>query len=142
MLCTIVPLPARRRFGDGVGAFAVDPAPVGEEQHRIEAVGGDNIDQTVFLFGHHAHHALAAAPLRAVGGRGHALDVAVARQQDGDFFVAHQIGFVEFGADAVDHVGAAVVAEFLGDFGDVFADDARGFCAATPAGLRDKRCAP
>ena len=69
-------LGGRAAFGQPPHLHAVDPAEVGEEQHRIVRRGDEQVSDGILVLGRHARPALAAALLLAEHRQGRALDVA------------------------------------------------------------------
>ena len=70
-------LGVRAALGQAPDLHPVDPAEVGEEQHRIVGRGDEQVGDRVLFLGRHAGAALAAALLLAEHGERRALDVAV-----------------------------------------------------------------
>ena len=111
------------RLGDLVAGLAEHAAAAGEE-HQIRVRAGDkDVLGIILLAGGHAGDTLAAALLRAVGVRRHALDVAKVRQRHRHVLLLDQIRQLDLIGDGHD-LGAARVGVLGADGQDFLADDA------------------
>ncbi len=100
----------------------VDHAARGEEQHRRMRVGHEELGDEVLLARRHAGAALAAAPLRPVLGKRHALDVAGMRERDDHVLALDQVLVLEL-AVALDDLRLARRGELVAHRDQLVLDD-------------------
>ena len=105
---------------------AIDLALAREEQHVLVHGRNKHLVDDVVLFKVDARHALAATLLGAIGGHRDALDVAGVGDGHDHVLVGNQIFDVQVLLDMAD-LGAALVAELLGNLAHLFLDDAQDF---------------
>ena len=79
------------RFGHLVDLELIGAPLVGEEQDVVVGIGHEEALHGILLARDHAQDALAAAPLRAVGRAGDALDVAPAGHRHNDLVGRNQV---------------------------------------------------
>src|SRR5256886_8053038 len=118
-------LPAALR--DLVDLQPVHLAQRGEEEKVRVRRGDEEVLDDVFLFRLHARHALAPAPLAAVGLDVRALDVPRARDGDDHFLVGEEV-FDRQLRRLGDDLGAARVTVLLFDLEQLLPDDAHPLC--------------
>ena len=105
-----------------VGLGAVDPAEVGEEEQPVVRRGREEVVDHVLAAQRRAAHALAAAPLRAVGVDPGALGVAAAGDRDDDVLLGDEVLHRHVAVERHD-LGAPLVAVLLDDLGELLGDD-------------------
>ena len=118
--------PALRHAPGLVDLVHLEPvaaAAVGEDQQVGVRVGHEQVLDEVLFLGPRADHALAAAPLRAVGGDLLALDVAGVRDRDHHVLLLDGVLVADLALLAHD-LGAPVVAVLLLQAPDLVLDDA------------------
>ena len=109
---------------DLVALEAVHASLVGEE-HDLRVRGGDQQPlRVVLLARRHAHHALAAAVLAAVGRARDALDIAKVRQRHHDAVLLNEVLRIDLAVHGGD-LRAALIGVLLLDGQDLFPDDAQ-----------------
>ena len=109
-------------LGDLIALLAVDLARVGEEEDIVVRRGGEHVDHRVLLAGGDALLAHAALTLGGILARGGALDVAVGRERKDALLLLDQILDVDLILDVL-NLGAALVAELVGDGGQLLLED-------------------
>ena len=124
-------LAARGRggFGNFVHLQPVHAALRGEQQNVTVRRGDEEVLDEIFVAGLRADAALAAARLMAVDVDRRALDVAGMADGDGHLFVFDQVFELDF-LDAIDDLGAALVAIGFQDFAQLGDDDGFQFLVA------------
>ncbi len=120
--------------GDFVNLEPVHAAVVGKDQNVGVGGGDEEMLDEILVAGLHAHAALSAAALAAVGGDGGALHVTAVAYGDGHLLVDDQVFELNFGG-FVFNDGAAFVAEQLFDFFEFFDDHAAKFLFGSENGF-------
>ena len=110
-------------LGDLVRLRAVHAALVGEEQQPVVGRGDEEVLDHVVGAQLRALHALAATVLLAVVVAARPLDVAVAGDRDDHLLLGDEVFDRDVAVEAVEDLGAAVVAEAVNDRGELVADD-------------------
>ena len=109
--------------GNAIGLHLVDLTAVREEQHRGVGVNDEDPADEILLARCHAGPALAAAPLRPIGGKRHPLDVAGVADGDDHVLALDQVLLVVLELDLLD-LRAPRRREFLAHLDQLVAQDA------------------
>ena len=124
---------------DLVALDAEDAALVGEEEHGVVRVGGQQEAHGVLFAGRHADDAAPAAVLQGVGLGRHALDEAALGEGDHHVLVGDEVFLGEAQRLLLGDIGDAGVAELGPDALGLFFDQAVDAAAGWPAGLPGRR---